>query len=72
MPLFNVNYFDTEESYKVGNTTIEANASNLAIKESVTGVYFLCRILALAIGGLNGLPNVACKPPYVRAFAARV
>ena len=29
-------------------------------------------ILALAIGGLNGLPNVACKPPYVRAFAARV
>ena len=50
MPLFNVNYFDTEESYKVGNTTIEANASNLAIKESITGVYFLCRILALAIG----------------------
>ena len=50
MPLFNVNYFDTEESYKVGNTTIEANASNLAIKESVTSVYFLCRILALAIG----------------------
>lgn len=50
VPLFNVNYFDTEETYSVGDTDLQANASNLAIKESVTGVYFLCRILALAIG----------------------
>lgn len=50
VPLFNVNYFDTEETYTVGDTTITANASNLAIKESISSVYFLCRILALAIG----------------------
>lgn len=50
VPLFNVNYFDTEEIYTVGDTELAANASNLKIKESITGVYFLCRILALAIG----------------------
>lgn len=50
VPLFNVNYFDTEDTYTVGDTTITANASNLAIKESISSVYFLCRILALAIG----------------------
>lgn len=50
VPLFNVNYFDTEDTYSVGDTELAANASNLKIKESVTGVYFLCRILALAIG----------------------
>ncbi len=50
VPLFNVNYFDTEDTYTVGDTELQANESNLAIKESITSVYFLCRIIALAIG----------------------
>ena len=50
IPLFNINYFNTDSTYQVGNTTIDANASNIKIKEGITGVYYICRILALAIG----------------------
>ena len=48
--IFNINYFDTEDTYKVGDVTIEANSSNNAIKESIAGVYYFCRLLALVIG----------------------
>lgn len=47
--LFNINYFDTESTYNVGNTTITANASNIEIKEGITSVYFICRLLALIL-----------------------
>lgn len=49
--LFNVDYFDTEDSYELGRegTTIEANASNNEIKESITKVYRFCRILAISL-----------------------
>ena len=51
VPLFNINYFDIEEgTYQVGDTEIEKNASNIEIKKGITGVYYICRIIALAIG----------------------
>lgn len=49
MALFNVNYFDTEDTYNVGDTVITASKSNLKIKESITGVYYICRLIALSI-----------------------
>lgn len=50
VPLFNINYFNTDDTYKVGNTEITASKSNIAIKEGITSVYYICRILALSIG----------------------
>lgn len=50
VPLFNINYFNTDDTYKVGNTEIQASKSNIAIKEGITSVYYICRILALSIG----------------------
>ncbi len=50
VPLFNINYFNTDETYKVGDTEIQASKSNIAIKEGITSVYYICRILALSIG----------------------
>ena len=49
IPLFNINYFDTDTTYKVGNTELEANSSNLEIKTGITRVYYICRILALVL-----------------------
>jgi hypothetical protein len=48
--LFNINYFNTDSTYKVGDTEIVANNSNILIKKSITDVYYICRILALSIG----------------------
>lgn len=50
VPLFNINYFNTDDTYKVGDTEIKASQSNIAIKESISSVYYICRILALSIG----------------------
>ena len=51
VPLFNINYFDIEEgTYQVGDTEIEKNASNIEIKKGINGVYYIFRIIALAIG----------------------
>ena len=51
VPLFNINYFDIEEgTYQVGDTEIEKNASNIEIKKGITGFYYICRIIAFAIG----------------------
>lgn len=47
--LFNINYFNTKEAYKVGDKEIPADHNNLKIKESITTSYYICRILALAI-----------------------
>lgn len=47
--LFNINYFDTADTYNVGETTITANSSNIAIKKGITDVYYMCRILALVL-----------------------
>ena len=47
--LFNIDYFDTEDTYTVGEATIEANASNNKLKESITNVYYLCRVLAISL-----------------------
>lgn len=52
--LFDVNYFDTYDDgkgeYVVGDIQIKANGSNAEIKKSITGVYYVCRFIALAIG----------------------
>lgn len=50
IPLFNINYFNTDPTYKVGDTEITASESNIAIKKGITGVYYICRIIALVIG----------------------
>lgn len=47
--LFNINYFDTEDTYKVGDVEITANQSNITIKEGIVDVYKICRALALII-----------------------
>ncbi len=47
--LFNINYFDTEATYDVGDAVVEANESNNEIKKSITTVYHICRILAMII-----------------------
>lgn len=47
--LFNVNYFDTEDTYDVGTAEITANTSNIAIKEGITSIYYICRLLAISI-----------------------
>lgn len=47
--LFNINYFDTEDTYDVGDLEITANASNITIKEGITHIFYLCRLLAISI-----------------------
>ena len=53
--LFNINYFDIPEddvenpTYEVGSTVIEQNTSNIAIKKQVSKVYYICRMIALAM-----------------------
>lgn len=50
VPLFNANYFDTEDTYKVGDDVeIAANPSNIAVKEGIIDVYKICRALAMII-----------------------
>lgn len=50
IPLFNINYFNTDPTYKVGDVEIDSSNSNIKIKEGITGVYYICRIIAMAIG----------------------
>lgn len=47
--LFNIDYFNTKDVYKVGDKEITADHNNLKIKESITTSYYICRILALAL-----------------------
>ncbi len=47
--LFNINYFDTKDSYKVGDKEITADHNNLKIKENITTSYYICRIISLAL-----------------------
>jgi len=54
LPLVNINYFDTNSTYKIGTgdaeTLLGASPSNTVIKNSVTKWFVLCRLLALIIG----------------------
>lgn len=50
--LFNINYFNTDSTYEVGDTVITANPSNITIKEGITEVYFICRVLSLVLSVL--------------------
>lgn len=54
IPLFDINYFDTYEdgegTYKVGDLEIAANKSNSQVKTSISGVYYICRFVAMALG----------------------
>lgn len=52
VPLFNINYFNTDATYKVGDATIDANASNIKIKEGIAGAYYISRVLAVSISVL--------------------
>lgn len=47
--LFNVNYFNYEDTYEVGELTIQANESNKRIKEGIVNIYYICRMLALSM-----------------------
>lgn len=52
--LFNVNYFAyTEEgsSYNVGDKcTVTADPNNIEIKNSISSIYYICRVIALVVG----------------------
>lgn len=52
--LFNVNYFDDKTEYTVGSgdhaVTITHAESNLKIKTSVSQMFIVCRLIAVAIG----------------------
>ena len=50
IPLLNANYFNTKDTYKVGDLELPINNNNKLIKESIARVYTICRILALIIG----------------------
>lgn len=54
IPLFNINYFNTYDdgagTYKVGDIEISANQSNAKVKTSISGVYYICRFVAMALG----------------------
>ena len=50
VPILNINYFDTKDTYKVGDLELTANKSNQKIKENVSAVYYICRIIALILG----------------------
>ena len=52
VPLFNINYFNTEDTYKVGTAELQASAGNNAIKESIAGAYYISRIVAVSISVL--------------------
>lgn len=48
--LFNINYFDTESTYKISDDVeIAADNNNLAIKNSIVKSYYICRFIALAM-----------------------
>ena len=49
VPLFNINYFNTDATYKVGDAEITANKSNIKIKEGIAGAYYISRVLAVSI-----------------------
>lgn len=49
IPLFNINYFNTDATYEVGDIEITADPNNLKIKEGITSVYYICRLLAMII-----------------------
>lgn len=48
--LFNANYFDTEDTYEVGNDLeITANSSNIKIKDGIINAYKMCRALSIVM-----------------------
>lgn len=48
--LFNINYFNTDATYEVGNNLeVTANASNIKVKEGIIYVYYICRMLAISL-----------------------
>ena len=48
--LFNIDYFDTEDTYTVGKeAVVTADASNKTIKQGITHIFYLCRLLAISI-----------------------
>ncbi len=53
IPLFNINYFNYDDTYSVGTgdyyTEIQASKENTAIKTKIAEWYMKCRILALII-----------------------
>lgn len=48
VPLFNIDFFDTEETYKVGDTEITSSESVNEIKESVAKMFYILRVIATA------------------------
>ncbi len=50
VPLFNINYFNTEDTYNIDeNTSIVASRDNIALKNGIVKIYSICRILALTL-----------------------
>ena len=50
VPVLNSNYFNTSDTYKIGNLELKINNNNKIIKENISQLYYMCRILALIIG----------------------
>lgn len=52
--LFNINYFNTyddgEGVYEVGDLEVHASISNSTVKKSISGVYYICRFVAMTLG----------------------
>ena len=49
VPLFNINYFNTEDTYTVGDLEIDASQSVNDIKDSVATMFYSCRLIALSM-----------------------
>lgn len=50
--LFNIDYFNTDPTYSVGNIDITADPNNISIKEGISKAYYICRLLSLIIAML--------------------
>lgn len=49
VPLFNINYFNTEDTYTVGDLEIDASQSVNDIKDTVAAMFYSCRLIALSM-----------------------
>lgn len=49
IPLFNINYFNMDSTYEVGDVTLKASPSINAIKAKVAETFYLVRIIAVAL-----------------------
>lgn len=49
IPLFNINYLNTGDTYEVGTLTLNQEPTNIEIKKGITNIYYICRMLSISL-----------------------